>query len=1012
MRIWAGQLGSGVNGCCASEAVTSSFSSARLMSPQIWSDFFNPMKTSLISGLLFLSLAGFAAEPSQIPAPIPYAVVDRGADHDVMEQTMFDRSPSGQITSRAFRYQAIATGLNHLQNGQWVPSSDQIEIDGVDGAVAANCLHRLALPGDIGVGFIEITTDDGVHLKARPLGLSFFDGINSVLIAAVTNSVGQLLPSGNEVMYTNIFGSDVPADLLIVNRLDGVESDLIFRAQLPGPEQFPGLGPNVRIQLLTELFDTPAPTAESSGGIKEIPDSTLHFGSMQMVRGKAFVIGGSDDAAVSVSKSWQTIEGRNFVVEETWYSDVRPQLAGLPLAENSQGKPRFVGVRHASSHRMLPVQKAIARKSGPIRIATVTSPRKGFLWDYNLVSSTADMVFKDDATYYVSSTCNLTGTTVMEAGTSIKFSSSSSARLNIGALICSGSQYHPVVLTSKDDNTVGVNISGSTGTPVRNNGATYLYSTVSNAYHHMRFSYAGTAIQSDTAPANVWHCQFLGCGSAIFTSTTQTNVGLHNVLFSLCSTVVSNGLVSAENITADQAMVLSAVSGSNFTNSILTAITNIGAGVGLYSCATNPTGNGIYQSVGGGAYYLVDASTNRDVGTTNISPALVADLGQRTTYPPQLFVTTTISAPTTYNAQAGRDSDTPDRGYHYDALDYMFADVEADADVAFGPGTAVGYYLTPGDHAIFINGHATVSFNGTAMAPVYWARRNTVQETDDTYTGTAGITGRGANYPNLSEAAAVSGTFLRSAMLYGYGMHMRDDSGILIIRASNSEFWGASHGGYDVASYYTNCLFDGVGIWHSTGDSSYPEFIMRNCTVRRWSVDFAHWEDTPYWFSSFRDCVFDAVALNTSDPSSGNPAVVDYDYNGYVNGATRTSPQGTHDVVLTNTFIWQAGSLGGFYQPTNFINRGSRTADLAGLYHFTTQTNQVKETNSIVDLGYHYVAVMNGVPIDSDGDGTPDYLEDANGNSAVDSGETDWQSASDLGLKVIITRPRNNSTIP
>jgi hypothetical protein len=128
------------------------------------------------------------------------------------------------------------------------------------------------------------------------------------------------------------------------------------------------------------------------------------------------------------------------------------------------------------------------------------------------------------------------------------------------------------------------------------------------------------------------------------------------------------------------------------------------------------------------------------------------------------------------------------------------------------------------------------------------------------------------------------------------------------------------------------------------------------------------------------------------------------------------NPTGSSHDQASVSFNWQMGSLGRFYLPYNssLIDAGHTTADLVGLYHFTTQNSaNDPETNSVVDIGYHYVALDgNGNPIDTDGDGTPDYLEDANGNGLVDSGETDWQSATDMGLKVIITRPTSNSIIP
>src|SRR5205814_10672243 len=115
------------------------------------------------------------------------------------------------------------------------------------------------------------------------------------------------------------------------------------------------------------------------------------------------------------------------------------------------------------------------------------------------------------------------------------------------------------------------------------------------------------------------------------------------------------------------------------------------------------------------------------------------------------------------------------------------------------------------------------------------------------------------------------------------------------------------------------------------------------------------------------------------------------DYNAYLtNAPTLATTSGSHEIVLTNTGVdFQTGPLGNYYLPTNLtalVNQGSTTADQVGLYHFTTQVAQTKETNSVVDSGFHYVAVDgSGAPLDSDGDGIPDYLEDANGNGSADS---------------------------
>jgi hypothetical protein len=143
----------------------------------------------------------------------------------------------------------------------------------------------------------------------------------------------------------------------------------------------------------------------------------------------------------------------------------------------------------------------------------------------------------------------------------------------------------------------------------------------------------------------------------------------------------------------------------------------------------------------------------------------------------------------------------------------------------------------------------------------------------------------------------------------------------------------------------------------------------------------------------WKDNLFHSVTMSTNANALVNGC------NGY---SSTTALLGGTNVTGTASFV--TGPLGKYYQSTTtFKDKGSRNADVAGLYHYTTGTatsggNQIKEQTSLVDLGFHYLALnANNLPIDSDGDGISDYLEDRNGNGTADSGETDWQSSSTFG---------------
>lgn len=83
----------------------------------------------------------------------------------------------------------------------------------------------------------------------------------------------------------------------------------------------------------------------------------------------------------------------------------------------------------------------------------------------------------------------------------------------------------------------------------------------------------------------------------------------------------------------------------------------------------------------------------------------------------------------------------------------------------------------------------------------------------------------------------------------------------------------------------------------------------------------------------------------------------------------------------SNTFT--AGSYGSNYLHSGSpaVNAGGTNADAVGMYHYTTDASGLRETNSIVDIGFHY-----GTTNDADGDGLADFMEDSNGNGVFDAG--------------------------
>jgi hypothetical protein len=184
---------------------------------------------------------------------------------------------------------------------------------------------------------------------------------------------------------------------------------------------------------------------------------------------------------------------------------------------------------------------------------------------------------------------------------------------------------------------------------------------------------------------------------------------------------------------------------------------------------------------------------------------------------------------------------------------------------------------------------------------------------------------------------------------------------------------------------FTNCLLERVytDIQPKDGCWSY----LRNCLIYYGTFGFGPTN------SIIADNLFQAPTTQDWIGGRGNTYSGYNAYYPYFN-YSRLRPTNINDKLYALYVSWEPGPLGNFYHATTaLMNSGNNNADQVSLYHYTTATNlsggcQIRETNSVVDFGYHYVAVdSSGLPISTSGDTIGDYLKDSNGSGTYDDGD-------------------------
>lgn len=634
-----------------------------------------------------------------------------------------------------------------------------------------------------------------------------------------------------------------------------------------------------------------------------------------------------------------------------------------------------------------------------MRLASASPSATGLVLDYNTINgSLTNFTFQSDTTYYITNEVDLYGTTTIEGGTVIKYSANGTETIVPSYLVWKTGPYRPAIFTGQDDDSVGQQITGSSGDPTETyygfialNLASCDTSLVSNA----RFSFLNTAVAINGfgSAGEMRDVQFNQC-STVMAGHDQGIDGDHsfdfyNVLAWNIGTFIGfdgdygGQSVNCQNCTIDGC-------GQFFVDytSIANLYNCICASVGWNAYEVNNLNlnsvlldddTGVFQTVGAANFYLAD-NTYRGIGSTlGLDSTLIADLSQSTTWPPFVYASTNIGTDLLLTNVVPRDtSPYLDPGYHYPAIDYALGDVcVTDATVTVSSGAVIAVFATNGS-----SGGLTIGTGGQLLsqsAPNALNRfiaYNTVQEQSSS---SWNLPPTGLLLPNPSTTSPASLIYCRFT---DFSVIAQDTAQVYDIAGCSQpvsfqdcQFHGGTLYSTNVTLNLTNCLLERVNTTLWANDGLAPQ--IQNCLFFGGNLDLQ--------FANANALVQNNLFDQTTLADYGNTNYIGT-FNAYVTNCNTLTLTSANDVFLTASLAYQPGPLGNYYQPSGspLLNMGSTNANLLGLYEYTTQTNEVKDATNIVTIGYHYVAANSyGVPNSTLWLGIPDYIADSNGDGAT-----------------------------
>jgi len=193
-------------------------------------------------------------------------VLERSPHSQVVQTVSPAVDDQGKAVSMTNTFTQLQTGLNRWSEaeGGWVPAAVQIE--SVNGALVSRLTQAqvtLADNADATGGTISLVMLNGSRFRVRPIGIAyteFKDGQpgKSAFIAELQQSTAALTAPDQVTYFAALAYGDLAYDL----SLAGLEQNVVFRRQLPRPEDFQMDPKLVRVECWNQVLEAPTPPGE------------------------------------------------------------------------------------------------------------------------------------------------------------------------------------------------------------------------------------------------------------------------------------------------------------------------------------------------------------------------------------------------------------------------------------------------------------------------------------------------------------------------------------------------------------------------------------------------------------------------------------------------------------------------------------------------------------------------------------------------------------------------------